>query len=60
MTNDFLSKVPLPGHWPADPQTDVDVSKDRVWIDGCFDFSHHGTLKDRHVYLPTDPHIHGN
>ena len=35
--------VPEPGHWPVDPQEDVPISKDRIWIDGCFDFSHHGT-----------------
>ncbi|MCJ1470284.1 hypothetical protein MMC07_008929 [Pseudocyphellaria aurata] len=42
MINDPLSNVPSPGRWPVDPQSDVDVSKDRIWIDGCFDFSHHG------------------
>ena len=34
--------VPASGHWPVDPQEDVAVSKDRIWIDGCFDFTHHG------------------
>ncbi|KAL8821214.1 MAG: hypothetical protein Q9223_000729 [Gallowayella weberi] len=34
--------VPESGNWPVDPQDDVPVSKDRIWIDGCFDFSHHG------------------
>ncbi|KAK2753965.1 hypothetical protein FQN54_007324 [Arachnomyces sp. PD_36] len=34
--------VPLPGKWPIDPQEDVPISKDRIWVDGCFDFSHHG------------------
>ncbi|KAL8727397.1 MAG: hypothetical protein Q9166_006069 [cf. Caloplaca sp. 2 TL-2023] len=34
--------VPKPGEWPVAPQDDVAVSKDRIWIDGCFDFSHHG------------------
>jgi hypothetical protein len=24
--------------------TEVQVSKDRIWIDGCFDFGHHGRL----------------
>lgn len=38
--------IPRPGQWPVDPQVDVEVSKDRIWIDGCFDFSHHGTLLD--------------
>lgn len=35
-------QVPLPGQWPVDPQEDVPISEDRVWVDGCFDFSHHG------------------
>ncbi len=35
--------IPTPGHWPVDPQEDVDVSEERIWIDGCFDFAHHGT-----------------
>jgi ethanolamine-phosphate cytidylyltransferase len=26
----------------VDPQEDVEVSHERIWIDGCFDFSHHG------------------
>ncbi|KAI9761165.1 MAG: hypothetical protein M4579_001212 [Chaenotheca gracillima] len=34
--------VPSAGKWPVDPQQDVPISKDRVWVDGCFDFSHHG------------------
>jgi ethanolamine-phosphate cytidylyltransferase len=34
--------VPAQGQWPVAPQQDVDVSHDRIWIDGCFDFSHHG------------------
>ncbi|OAX79075.1 hypothetical protein ACJ72_06609 [Emergomyces africanus] len=34
--------VPLPGQWPVDPQEDAPISKERIWIDGCFDFSHHG------------------
>lgn len=46
------SPVPAPGQWPADPQDDVPISKDRIWIDGCFDFSHHGidTLTFNMVY----------
>ncbi|KUL84271.1 hypothetical protein ZTR_07543 [Talaromyces verruculosus] len=35
-------EVPQPGQWPVDPQEDVPISKDRIWVDGCFDFSHHG------------------
>ncbi|KAI9814956.1 MAG: hypothetical protein M1832_005595 [Thelocarpon impressellum] len=42
MAADSSTQVPPPGQWPVDPQEDVPVSKDRVWIDGCFDFSHHG------------------
>ncbi|EAU33370.1 hypothetical protein ATEG_06826 [Aspergillus terreus NIH2624] len=34
--------VPAPGQWPVDPQEDVPISEDRIWVDGCFDFSHHG------------------
>ncbi|KAL8737381.1 MAG: hypothetical protein Q9181_001718, partial [Wetmoreana brouardii] len=42
MANLANQDVPKPGEWPVDPQEDVPVSKDRIWIDGCFDFSHHG------------------
>lgn len=34
--------IPSSGQWPVDPQEDVEVSHERIWIDGCFDFSHHG------------------
>lgn len=34
--------IPSPGNWPVDPQEDVPISEDRIWVDGCFDFSHHG------------------
>ncbi|KAF2461348.1 hypothetical protein BDY21DRAFT_383424 [Lineolata rhizophorae] len=34
--------IPKPGEWPIDPQEDVPIQDSRVWIDGCFDFSHHG------------------
>jgi hypothetical protein len=37
------NSIPKPGEWPVDPQQDVPVSDDRIWIDGCFDFSHHGS-----------------
>jgi len=37
------SDVPAPGCWPVDPQEDIQISKDRIWVDGCFDFAHHGT-----------------
>lgn len=36
--------VPTAGNWPVDPQHAVSISKDRIWVDGCFDFAHHGTL----------------
>ncbi|KAJ5813899.1 Cytidylyltransferase [Penicillium pulvis] len=35
-------QIPAPGQWPVDPQEDVPISEDRIWVDGCFDFSHHG------------------
>jgi ethanolamine-phosphate cytidylyltransferase len=34
--------TPKAGHWPVDPQEDQTISEDRIWIDGCFDFAHHG------------------
>lgn len=34
--------LPTPGNWPVDPQEDVAISEDRIWVDGCFDFAHHG------------------
>ncbi|KAJ0414114.1 hypothetical protein BJY00DRAFT_45657 [Aspergillus carlsbadensis] len=34
--------VPQRGEWPVDPQEDLSISEKRVWVDGCFDFSHHG------------------
>ncbi|KAL8695305.1 MAG: hypothetical protein Q9218_000204 [Villophora microphyllina] len=42
MFDPALKAVPKHGEWPVDPQEDIEVSKDRIWIDGCFDFSHHG------------------
>lgn len=36
--------VPIEGQWPVGPQEDVAVEDKRIWIDGCFDFSHHGTF----------------
>ncbi|KAF1810162.1 hypothetical protein P152DRAFT_508797 [Eremomyces bilateralis CBS 781.70] len=35
-------RIPKSGEWPVDPQEDVPLSDDRVWVDGCFDFTHHG------------------
>ncbi len=34
--------APAPGNWPVDPQEDVPILKERIWVDGCFDFAHHG------------------
>ncbi|KAK3171001.1 hypothetical protein OEA41_003085 [Lepraria neglecta] len=42
MGTSVVSDVPTQGNWPVDPQEDVPVSKDRIWVDGCFDFAHHG------------------
>lgn len=30
----------LPEHPPA---AAIPMNEDRIWIDGCFDFAHHGT-----------------
>lgn len=46
MNKHLLAEIPGPGQWPVDPQADVEVSNDRIWIDGCFDFSHHGMILD--------------
>ena len=37
-----MEDVPKAGQWPVPPQEDVETSKDRMWVDGCFDFAHHG------------------
>lgn len=37
-----MDDVPQPGHWPIDPQQDQEIQKERLWVDGCFDFAHHG------------------
>ncbi|KAK5114965.1 hypothetical protein LTR85_010003 [Meristemomyces frigidus] len=34
--------IPEPGEWPIDPQEHVEIREDRLWVDGCFDFFHHG------------------
>ncbi|KAF2759709.1 phosphoethanolamine [Pseudovirgaria hyperparasitica] len=43
-TNSISQKesVPKAGQWPVDPQEAVPIDDDRIWIDGCFDFAHHG------------------
>ena len=54
--------VPVLGHWPTHPQEEVTISRDRIWIDGCFDFAHHGTFtmtsptSDRHNRLNMTGH----
>jgi len=35
-------EVPKTGAWPVDPQVDQEILKERIWVDGCFDFAHHG------------------
>ena len=30
--------------YPVNSRENASVSKDRIWVDGCFDFSHHGIL----------------
>nr|POF16556.1 ethanolamine-phosphate cytidylyltransferase [Quercus suber] len=34
--------IPETGAWPVAPQEAVAILEDRLWIDGCFDFFHHG------------------
>lgn len=34
--------IPAAGEWPTAPQEAVPILDDRLWIDGCFDFFHHG------------------
>ncbi|KAF2086127.1 phosphoethanolamine [Saccharata proteae CBS 121410] len=38
----YADWVPAKGEWPVDPQDDIPITEDRIWIDGCFDFAHHG------------------
>lgn len=50
----IMEDVPAPGQWPVAPQDDQDIRKDRLWVDGCFDFAHHGTSQichDPRTYL---------
>lgn len=42
MGSSLEAPPPPPGKWPVDPQEDVPISEDRIWVDGCFDFTHHG------------------
>ena len=50
MNKQLLAEIPGPGQWPVNPQADVEVSSDRIWIDGCFDFSHHGMILDQILF----------
>jgi ethanolamine-phosphate cytidylyltransferase len=36
------------------PQEDVEVDKECIWIDGCFDFSHHGMCATSYLEKPSD------
>lgn len=42
MSASLEEPAPPPGQGPADPQEDTPISENRIWVDGCFDFSHHG------------------
>lgn len=50
MDGTSASEIPAPGQWPVDPQMDIEISRTRIWIDGCFDFSHHGMSLDCDVF----------
>lgn len=39
--------IPTRGEWPVDPQDEIPISERRIWVDGCFDFSHHGRTSAR-------------
>ena len=62
--------VPEAGNWPVDPQEDQELQDDRLWIDGCFDFFHHGHAgvmlqsrrlgKELYVGLHSDEDIRAN
>ena len=53
------SPIPSPGEWPVDPQEDVPISKDRIWVDGCFDFTHHGVYTCMPMYLGSANNVQG-
>ena len=44
MTSISQEWIPSLGEWPVDPQQDTPISQDRIWVDGCFDFTHHGEI----------------
>lgn len=44
----------LPEH---PPKTAIPMRKDRIWIDGCFDFTHHGACPSLNWPQEVDPPI---
>ena len=50
--DDTAEVIPRSGEWPADPQEDLAIDRHRVWIDGCFDFTHHGMLIRKQFSIP--------
>lgn len=45
--------IPKHGQWPVDPQDAEAIRDDRIWIDGCFDFFHHGIVQLSYFGLST-------
>lgn len=60
MSSSNEDPVPLPGQWPVDPQYDVPIDEDRIWVDGCFDFSHHGEKRNLLTGLILDSNLRQN
>lgn len=59
-TTPLDEQIPESGQWPVDPQEDIPISEDRIWVDGCFDFSHHGRLvtawsESQKVWISNNP-----
>ena len=46
MTNIHTSVDPIDPPGPAS----LEVLEDRIWVDGCWDFFHHGTRPDKQGY----------
>lgn len=43
MSDHINSEVPAAGQWPVGPQEqEPQCLDDRIWVDGCWDFFHHG------------------
>lgn len=53
-TTPLEEQIPLPGQWPVDPQEDQAISEDKIWVDGCFDFTHHGNKRNSPLDLQSD------